>query len=101
MPKGEVDIRVVVDDVTFKSYKETIDYLEQNEGPIKLDPKKGVTAHVKIMVIDGKHVFVGSHNWTESALSYNNEYSVLIHSRQVAEEIIEYFVNLWDNGRTP
>lgn len=96
-----LDVKVVVDDVTKSDYPETITYLKANGIPVKLDPKPGITTHAKLVIIDGKIVIVGSHNWTESALSRNNEYSVLIYSRDVALEVERYFQNLWENGRPP
>ncbi|RLF08676.1 MAG: hypothetical protein DRJ64_00355 [Thermoprotei archaeon] len=97
--KKGIDVRVLVDDVTNKSYRQTIEYLRDNNIPVRLDPKKGVTTHVKILIIDSKWVFIGSHNWTESALWYNHEYSVLIGSQYYAKKVEEYFNDLWKNGR--
>jgi phosphatidylserine/phosphatidylglycerophosphate/cardiolipin synthase-like enzyme len=37
-----------------------------------------VTTHAKVLVIDGRQILMGSHNWTRSALSRNRESSVLI-----------------------
>lgn len=96
-----LDVKVVVDDVTRSDYPETITYLKANGIPVKLDPKSGITTHAKLVIIDGKIVIVGSHNWTESALSRNNEYSVLVYSREVALEVERYFQDLWENGRPP
>lgn len=97
--KRGLEVRILVDDVTFRDYRATIDYLKENRIPVKLDPKKDIRTHVKIMVIDGEWVFVGSHNWTESALSYNNEYSLLVRSKLVAIEVESYLNDLWDRGR--
>ncbi len=94
-----LDVKVVVDDVTKSDYPETIAYLKANGIPVRLDPKSGITTHAKLVIIDGKIVIMGSHNWTESALSRNNEYSVLIYSRDVASEVEKYFQNLWEKGR--
>lgn len=48
------------------------------------------TTHAKLVVIDRRHLFVGSHNLTQSALKYNREVSVLIDSPPLAEEAIRY-----------
>lgn len=45
------------------------------------------TTHVKAMVIDGRYVYIGSHNLTQSALKYNNELSVLINSPELAGDV--------------
>ena len=97
--KRGLDVKVLVDDPTLRSYPDTISYLKNNSVEIKLDEKKGVTSHMKIVIIDDTYLVVGSHNWTESALSYNHEYSVLIVSRYHAEAAEKYFLNLWNSGR--
>ena len=60
-----------------------------------------VTTHCKLMIIDHRYVLVGSHNWTESALWYNNEASVLIISEEVAKREEEYFNRLWEEAQGP
>jgi len=94
-----VEVRVVLDDETYRSYSETVNYLKSSGIGVKLDPSSGVTTHAKVVVIDGWVVFVGSHNWTESALTRNNEVSVIIYSEEVARRLLEYFEKLWSEGR--
>lgn len=94
-----VDVKVVVDDATYNEYRETIDYLKSKGIPVRLDPSETTLLHAKILIVDGEWVFVGSHNWSESALSFNREYSVLIRSTNYAAEAEKYFENLWQNGR--
>jgi len=48
------------------------------------------TTHTKIAVIDGRFVFVGSHNFTQSALKYNHEMSITVDSPSLAEEMTRY-----------
>jgi phosphatidylserine/phosphatidylglycerophosphate/cardiolipin synthase-like enzyme len=50
----------------------------------------GVTTHNKIVVIDKRYIFLGSHNLTQGALKYNNELSVLIDSPEMAVEVRAY-----------
>jgi phosphatidylserine/phosphatidylglycerophosphate/cardiolipin synthase-like enzyme len=49
------------------------------------------TTHTKLMVVDGHLTLLGSTNWTYNALTNNNEASVLIRSKEVAKELIDYF----------
>ena len=49
------------------------------------------TTHTKFMVVDNKLILLGSANWTFYALTNNNEVSVLIRSKEVAMELIDYF----------
>lgn len=48
------------------------------------------TSHTKVIVIDRRFTFLGSHNLTHSALSYNHEMSILIDDRNLAEEMIDH-----------
>jgi len=60
---------------------------------VRFDAPK-TTTHVKAMVIDGRYVYMGSHNLTQSALKYNNELSVMIDSTEFAGEVGAYLDNL-------
>lgn len=53
--------------------------------PVYYDDKNQIT-HNKIIVIDNYITIVGSTNWTNSALKNNNEASVIIESKEAAEE---------------
>lgn len=48
------------------------------------------TSHEKVVVIDKRHVYLGSHNLTQAALLHNNELSVLIDSPEIAEETLSF-----------
>jgi phosphatidylserine/phosphatidylglycerophosphate/cardiolipin synthase-like enzyme len=43
------------------------------------------------MVVDGQLTLLGSTNWTYYALTTNNETSVLIRSKEVAQALQGYF----------
>ncbi|MBE9545912.1 MAG: phospholipase [Proteobacteria bacterium] len=51
--------------------------------------------HTKVVVIDRRYTFLGSHNLTSSALKYNNELSVLIDSPKVARKALSYINSLY------
>jgi phosphatidylserine/phosphatidylglycerophosphate/cardiolipin synthase-like enzyme len=48
------------------------------------------TTHTKLVIIDRRYVFLGSHNFTHSALRHNNEASVLIESPKLAQQALTY-----------
>jgi phosphatidylserine/phosphatidylglycerophosphate/cardiolipin synthase-like enzyme len=52
------------------------------------------TMHTKMVVIDRRTLFIGSHNLTQSALKYNSEVSVRIVSPPMAEEALRYMKSL-------
>ncbi len=99
LSKKGVDVRIIVDDETKRSYPETINYLLQHNISIKLDESSARTTHTKLVVIDGKIVFLGSHNWTQSALTQNHEVSIMIMSKEVASKLTQYFDSIWSSGR--
>lgn len=49
------------------------------------------TTHAKLMVVDGELTLLGSTNWVFSSLTNNHEVSVLIRSKAVARELVDYF----------
>ena len=53
-----------------------------------------VTTHSKVVVIDSRYLYLGSHNLTQSALRHNNELSVLIDSPELAAEVLAYLERL-------
>jgi len=63
----------------------------KSEGiQVHLDDKK-ITTHAKVLVVDDEITVLGSHNWTFAAFERNNESSVKITSRPVAQQYISYF----------
>lgn len=49
------------------------------------------TMHAKCMVVDDNLTLLGSANWTYYAMTSNNEVSILIRSKEMAKELIDYF----------
>jgi len=75
----------------------------QNRRTGKLLEEKGVsvffdsphkTTHTKLVVIDQRLIFLGSHNFTQSALKYNNEISVLLDSPDMAKNARDYMLKI-------
>ena len=53
------------------------------------------------MMVDGQFTLVGSTNWTYNALTNNHEVAVLVKSKQVAKEMIDYFKQPREIHRKP
>jgi len=60
----------------------------------KLDSDKKYS-HLKLVIIDGKYVIIGSTNFSKESLTENNETNVLIKDEKTAKFFIEYFYHLW------
>ena len=72
-----------------RTNSETAERLKKAGIAVCPDPRDLVT-HTKLVVIDRRYLFVGSHNLTQSALKYNHEVSVWIDSPSMAEEALHY-----------
>lgn len=88
-----VDVRVVLDrgrdwrtGAPDPKHEEVAAYLSRSGVRVVLDELERTT-HVKVLVVDDRHVVVGSHNWTRSALTTNREWSLLIDDPEIASQI--------------
>ncbi len=61
--------------------------LEKHHIKVRFDSRQ-VQSHSKLVVIDGEWTFAGSHNLTASALWFNNEVSLLVRSKVIAEKAL-------------
>lgn len=99
--KRGVRVRVILDkpmkeggfegEANEKSYQK----LEKAGIEVEYDYPK-IKTHDKLMVVDGKYTVIGSHNWTEAALTEQNEVSILIKSEAIAKDYLKYFYQLHD-----
>lgn len=93
-----VAVRVIIEYRTYWGVNdENLDafkYLKEHGVEVKLD-NDTETDHYKLVIIDKKVVYVGSHNWSESGLYYNREVSIRAVDEGIARELREYFYQLW------
>ena len=92
--KNGVKVFVLMDigkdgDITTEMNEETGEELRKKGATVVFDSKDTKT-HAKLMVIDEKITYVGSHNYTHSAFNYNNETTARIESGGFALEAIKY-----------
>ncbi len=92
--KRGVKVRVILEN---SGYQESINIenrkvakrLQKNKIKVFFD-SPDITSHSKTVVIDKRYSFIGSHNFSHSALAYNNEISVLVDNRDLATELAKY-----------
>jgi phosphatidylserine/phosphatidylglycerophosphate/cardiolipin synthase-like enzyme len=101
--KRGVKVFVVLETTSDKSDKLNIQnrkagkFLEEKGIKVFFDsPRK--TTHTKLLVIDQRLIFLGSHNFTQSALKYNNEISVLLDRPDKAQNVRNYILNIIKEG---
>lgn len=81
------------DESTTKYNSDTAKYLTENGVKVIFDsPDRRL--HSKLCVIDNKILFIGSHNYTFSAMSRNSETSVRVVSEKLAQDAYNYFKSL-------
>jgi cardiolipin synthase len=101
--KRGLDVRVILEQregrerATLRNI-ETGALLTKGGVEVMYDPLS-ITTHTKLLIIDGKISVVGSTNWTYNALDKNHEVSVLIRSPEVANDLQDYFQNVWKTCR--
>ncbi|MEA2014373.1 MAG: phospholipase D-like domain-containing protein [Thermodesulfobacteriota bacterium] len=81
------------DSMVNASNKETAARLAKKGIDVHFD-SPNVTTHTKVVVVDRRYIFLGSHNLTNSALKYNHELSVFIDSPSMATETLRYINSL-------
>ena len=93
------DVRVILEDssapgssVAGQNAKTKI-ILEKRGVKVYMD-EPGRTTHTKLVVVDQKLVFVGSHNFTPSAFNHNNEITMMIEKSGLAKEVRAYILKL-------
>jgi cardiolipin synthase len=101
--KRGVNVKVILDqNVDFVNLKSIDKWVSEGKNAwcFKMLKEAGVDVyydnlttytHAKAIVIDKEIVMMGSANWSENALNKNIETNVLIKSRELANEILEYF----------
>lgn len=94
-----VDVKVILEDSVdpadslSRQNLKTKNLLEKRGVKVYMDsPKK--TTHTKLVVVDQRLVFTGSHNFTTAALKHNNEMSVLIEEPDLAKNVRHYLLTL-------
>ena len=91
-----VDVRVLFEGEISSNWY-AVNYLREQGVNVKND-SSNTFLHTKMVVIDGKVVYIGSHNWSPYALGKNNEFGVFIFNSTIAEFYVSYFNSLWNDA---
>ena len=99
---SDLDVKIILDkdaeDDVAKSRLvngPAFEVLKQNDVLVMYDPEDRMT-HSKLVVVDGKHVVVGSHNWTAGSFLAYDDTSIYIESEELAQKYHTIFNGLWD-----
>ncbi len=83
-----VEVKVIT------NIKEVVNLLNQQGCQAKYPESKHLV-HAKIMIVDDKHLVIGSHNYTQSAFTMNREASVIIRDFSDIGPFVDFFNNLF------
>ena len=102
--RQDVDVKVILEKSDYNSSlnetnESTFVYLDSMGLAVRFDPVS-VTTHAKLVIIDDRIAFVGSSNWSKSALEKNNEMNVKIQDRNATRGMEVYFQELWSLSST-
>lgn len=96
-----VEIRIILDrDAEGDVYgsrvinEEVYNFFVNNGIEVTWDSEEIVT-HTKMVLIDDKHLIVGSHNWTAGSFFVYDDKSVYVESRNLAQKASDDFKRLW------
>jgi phosphatidylserine/phosphatidylglycerophosphate/cardiolipin synthase-like enzyme/V8-like Glu-specific endopeptidase len=59
------------------------------------------STHTKGIIVDGKRVLLGSHNWSSSGVTLNRDASLIFDDEEVAQYYAEAFEIDWNRSREP
>ncbi len=91
-----VSVRAIMDASGSANRYSVLKNLRDAGIPTKVE-NWGGKMHMKLAVIDGKHLINGSMNWTKAGNSTNDENTLLITDTKVAKEAHEFFEYMWSS----
>ncbi len=72
----------------------TMSFLQRYGMEVKMGQFGGVV-HAKMMILDDDWLVLGSHNYSKSAFSRNQEASIAVRGREEIKRYRDFFKNLW------
>ncbi len=97
------DVRVVLDhDAEEEKYgshdinRAAYEYLSQCGLPVRYNATER-RLHAKLLIVDGRYLLLGSHNWTAGSLYQYDDKSVFIESEALATHYQAWYQQLWQD----
>ena len=91
-----VKVRIIIDATAAKNGYSKHELLRAAGIPVKVE-NWGGKMHMKVAVIDGKHLVAGSMNWTTAGERNNDENTVVIHDTLLAGKVHSFFNDIWQS----
>lgn len=93
--KRGVKIKVIIDAANASNKYSKHQQLRDNGIEVKVENYAG-KMHAKTMIIDEKHVVIGSMNFSRSGEEKNDENTVILNNPQIAKFLIKQFNIIWE-----
>ena len=97
--KEVADFRIILR--TGDSFIDDVQELKRRGMKVNDVVKKMSNTHTKGIIVDGKKVLVGSHNWSLQGVTLNRDASLLFDDREVAEFYTKAFDADWARAGAP
>lgn len=95
-----VTVRVIADDLQRRGKHSEVEWLDKQGVDIRITRGPGGRImHHKFAIIDGRLLFTGSYNWTDSAEERNSENLLVLTSPRVISAYQQEFDRLWSRAR--
>ena len=94
--KRGVSVRVILDATGASNGYSKHQYLRENGISLKVEDWGG-KMHMKSAIVDGKHLILGSMNWTSAGESKNDENTLIIRNARDAKNYQVFFNLLWSS----
>ena len=91
-----VKIRILIDNEGYCDERNFMMELDGNEN-IEVRPSSK-PMHSKVIIVDQEAVYVGSANWSWSAMQNNREIGVVLRGQEIARAFAAIFESGWSNG---
>ncbi len=93
-----VKVQIIVDQSSWNvsstlKNEEFAKYMKANGVEVYFDPADKTT-HTKVVIVDSLYTVIGSTNWSFYAFEKNNESAVIVKSKDLALDYVDYFHRL-------
>ncbi len=93
-----VDVKLILEPKVDQNL-DTADFLKGKGIQVRWASQKFNNSHAKAAIIDGRHILVGSLNWSRNAMERNREIGVLIENERMAGELEAVFELDWGEAQ--
>ena len=95
-----VDVRIIVDFTSVQENGLEVNRLRQRGVSIR-GQRQQHHIHHKFVIVDSKILLNGSFNWTQTAVTGNNENVVITSNAYLVNKFLAEFNKLWEEHKTP